>query len=128
MTTALHRSLPARQYPCGNCDGPLLVWRRVLEVPVPDKLQKPKISPKPLRPRNSSNAHKHAKPATRLEEVLQSAANIFFAKGFHATSIEDVARDVGMLKGSLRIGEVGYRFLEGFRFACHEPTLAKTAS
>jgi AcrR family transcriptional regulator len=33
--------------------------------------------------------------------VLQSAANIFFAKGFHATSIEDVARDVGMLKGSL---------------------------
>ena len=39
--------------------------------------------------------------AARLEEVLQSAANIFFAKGFHATSIEDVARDVGMLKGSL---------------------------
>ncbi len=33
--------------------------------------------------------------------MLQSAANIFFAKGFHATSIEDVARDVGMLKGSL---------------------------
>jgi TetR/AcrR family transcriptional regulator, cholesterol catabolism regulator len=44
---------------------------------------------------------KQAKPGTRLEEVLQSAANIFFAKGYHATSIEDVARDVGMLKGSL---------------------------
>jgi len=33
--------------------------------------------------------------------VLASAANIFFTKGYHATSIEDVARDVGMLKGSL---------------------------
>jgi len=44
---------------------------------------------------------KQAKPGSRLEEVLQSAANIFFAKGYHATSIEDVARDVGMLKGSL---------------------------
>lgn len=33
--------------------------------------------------------------------MLRSAANIFFAKGFHATSLEEVARDVGMLKGSL---------------------------
>jgi TetR/AcrR family transcriptional regulator, cholesterol catabolism regulator len=68
---------------------------------VPDKTVKQKELPKPLRPRKSSHAEKQAKPATRLEEVLQSAANIFFAKGFHATSIEDVARDVGMLKGSL---------------------------
>ena len=71
------------------------------EEPVPNKLQKRKATPKPLRPRKSRRATKQAKPATRLEEVLQSAANIFFAKGFHATSIEDVARDVGMLKGSL---------------------------
>jgi len=35
------------------------------------------------------------------DEALRSATNIFFSKGFHATSIEDVARDVGMLKGSL---------------------------
>jgi TetR/AcrR family transcriptional regulator, cholesterol catabolism regulator len=68
---------------------------------VPNKLQKRKRTPKPLRPRKSRRATKQEKPATRLEEVLQSAANIFFAKGFHATSIEDVARDVGMLKGSL---------------------------
>lgn len=60
-----------------------------------------KLIPKPLRPRQDGRNIKHSKPATRLEEVLQSAANIFFAKGFHATSIEDVARDVGMLKGSL---------------------------
>jgi AcrR family transcriptional regulator len=36
-----------------------------------------------------------------MEEVLHSAAKIFFSKGFHGTTIEDVARDVGMLKGSL---------------------------
>lgn len=68
---------------------------------MPNKTAKRKAMPKPLRPRQSSHAEKQSKPATRLEEVLQSAANIFFAKGFHASSIEDVARDVGMLKGSL---------------------------
>ena len=68
---------------------------------MPEKMEKRKSQPKPLRPRKDPRHVKQAKPATRLEEVLQSAANIFFAKGFHATSIEDVARDVGMLKGSL---------------------------
>ena len=33
--------------------------------------------------------------------MLNSAANLFYTKGFHGTTIEDVARDVGMLKGSL---------------------------
>jgi TetR/AcrR family transcriptional regulator, cholesterol catabolism regulator len=64
-------------------------------------MQKRKNVPKPLRARKAPRDPKQSKPETRLEEVLQSAANIFFAKGFHATSIEDVARDVGMLKGSL---------------------------
>jgi AcrR family transcriptional regulator len=71
------------------------------EDSVPRKKKKRKSTPKPLRARNAPHAGSQSKPATRLEEVLQSAANIFFAKGFHATSIEDVARDVGMLKGSL---------------------------
>jgi AcrR family transcriptional regulator len=64
----------------------------------------PKASAKLARPRHSPRTDGQkpkGKTTTRLEEVLQSAANIFFAKGFHATSIEDVARDVGMLKGSL---------------------------
>lgn len=68
---------------------------------MPSKMTKTKRSLEALRPRNVGREPKHAKPSTRLEEVLQSAANIFFAKGFHASSIEDVARDVGMLKGSL---------------------------
>jgi AcrR family transcriptional regulator len=68
---------------------------------VPEKSAKRKNPPKPLRARKARREISKTKPETRLEEVLQSAANIFFAKGFHATSIEDVARDVGMLKGSL---------------------------
>jgi len=68
---------------------------------VTEKKRTRKTQPNPIRPRTASGAAKQKKPATRLEEVLHSAANIFFAKGFHATSIEDVARDVGMLKGSL---------------------------
>jgi AcrR family transcriptional regulator len=40
-------------------------------------------------------------PSNRKEQILLSAARIFFSKGYHATTIEDVARDVGMLKGSL---------------------------
>jgi AcrR family transcriptional regulator len=68
---------------------------------VPTKKSKRAPAPKPLRARGVPRSDAKSKPATRLQEVLHSAANIFFAKGFHATSIEDVARDVGMLKGSL---------------------------
>jgi len=68
---------------------------------VPEDRRKRKAIPKPLRARDVPRDAKKTKPSTRLEEVLQSAANMFFAKGYHATSIEDVARDVGMLKGSL---------------------------
>jgi TetR/AcrR family transcriptional regulator, cholesterol catabolism regulator len=74
---------------------------RFVRLAVPSKKSKRPPSPKPLRARGPAHAGSKSKPGTRLEEVLQSAANIFFAKGFHATSIEDVARDVGMLKGSL---------------------------
>jgi AcrR family transcriptional regulator len=71
---------------------------------VPEKSAKHKSAAKLARPHHSarsSTSKPTAKAGTRLEAVLRSAANIFFAKGFHATSIEDVARDVGMLKGSL---------------------------
>jgi TetR/AcrR family transcriptional regulator, cholesterol catabolism regulator len=74
---------------------------RYSEDSVSPKKAKRKSAPKPLRPRTATRSGSQSKPGTRLEEVLQSAANIFFVKGFHATSIEDVARDVGMLKGSL---------------------------
>jgi AcrR family transcriptional regulator len=36
-----------------------------------------------------------------MDEILAHAAELFYKKGYHATTIEDVARKVGMLKGSL---------------------------
>ena len=69
-----------------------------------EKSSKPKTFTKPVRPHHlpgKSGRKSKTKSGTRLEAVLRSAANIFFAKGFHASSVEDVARDVGMLKGSL---------------------------
>jgi AcrR family transcriptional regulator len=74
---------------------------RFVRFVMPSKKSNGKPAPKPLRARHAGRSSSKSKPGTRLQEVLQSAANIFFAKGFHATSIEDVARDVGMLKGSL---------------------------
>jgi AcrR family transcriptional regulator len=39
--------------------------------------------------------------AGRELEILEAAANIFNRKGYHGTSIQDIADQVGMLKGSL---------------------------
>jgi AcrR family transcriptional regulator len=39
--------------------------------------------------------------SARMEEILARAAELFYKNGYHATTIEDVAREVGMLKGSL---------------------------
>ncbi len=38
---------------------------------------------------------------SRWPEVMAAAAKVFRAKGYHAASLEDVADEVGMLKGSL---------------------------
>jgi TetR/AcrR family transcriptional regulator, cholesterol catabolism regulator len=48
-----------------------------------------------------ADAGEATKASGRMAEILDSAAKFFYTKGYHATSIEDVARDVGMLKGSL---------------------------
>jgi AcrR family transcriptional regulator len=37
----------------------------------------------------------------REEEILRAAADLFFRKGFHATSLEDIARAVGIRKSGL---------------------------
>ena len=39
--------------------------------------------------------------ATREEEILAAAARIFREKGYHGTSVRDIAESVGLLKGSL---------------------------
>jgi AcrR family transcriptional regulator len=40
-------------------------------------------------------------PSAREEEILAAAARIFREKGYHATSVRDIAESVGLLKGSL---------------------------
>ena len=37
----------------------------------------------------------------RTKEIIAAAAKLFQEKGYHATTIQDVADEVGMLKGSL---------------------------
>ncbi len=39
--------------------------------------------------------------ASREDEILVAAARIFREKGYHATSVQDIAEAVGLLKGSL---------------------------
>ncbi|BAS26077.1 TetR/AcrR family transcriptional regulator [Limnochorda pilosa] len=38
---------------------------------------------------------------TRKEQVLEAAVHLFRAKGYHATSVQDIADAVGLRKGSL---------------------------
>ena len=40
-------------------------------------------------------------PSAREEEILAAAARIFREKGYHGTSVRDIAESVGLLKGSL---------------------------
>jgi AcrR family transcriptional regulator len=60
-----------------------------------------------MSPRRTAAATAVRKPApdeepeSRKQAILDSAAEIFHRKGYHATSIQDIAREVGMLKGSL---------------------------
>ncbi len=49
----------------------------------------------------TGSAASRTKPSARMDEILARAAELFYANGYHATTIEDVAREVGMLKGSL---------------------------
>ena len=40
-------------------------------------------------------------PSAREDEILAAAARIFREKGYHGTSVQDIAESVGLLKGSL---------------------------
>lgn len=42
-----------------------------------------------------------SKGERREQEILQIAADVFFKKGFHATTLEDIAKIIGIRKSSL---------------------------
>lgn len=46
-------------------------------------------------------AARTGRDATRESEILTAAARIFREKGYHGTSVRDIAEAVGLLKGSL---------------------------
>ncbi len=51
------------------------------------------------RSRNGLNGT--APPRVRAEEVYTAALRLFMEKGYHATSMQDIAAEVGLYKGSL---------------------------
>ena len=59
--------------------------------------KEPQLASKPIKP----SAAAGPLDSPKGEEILGAAADIFHRKGFHATSIQEIADQVGMLKGSL---------------------------
>jgi AcrR family transcriptional regulator len=49
----------------------------------------------------SRNGVAHVPPRVRSEEVYSAALRLFTEKGYHATSMQDIAAEVGLYKGSL---------------------------
>jgi AcrR family transcriptional regulator len=58
-----------------------------------DSLQSP--------PNVASRGADAIRDSKRTEEVLDAARRLFYAKGYDATSVRDIADDLGLLKGSL---------------------------
>src|SRR5207248_7652797 len=53
------------------------------------------------RTRNGVAASGKEPPRERSEEVYSAALRLFTEKGYHATSMQDIAAAVGLYKGSL---------------------------
>ena len=53
------------------------------------------------RSRNGVAASGKEPPRERSEEVYSAALRLFTEKGYHATSMQDIAAAVGLYKGSL---------------------------
>jgi AcrR family transcriptional regulator len=52
-------------------------------------------------PTTAKTVHAPRAASGREDEILAAAARIFREKGYHATSVRDIAESVGLLKGSL---------------------------
>ena len=63
-----------------------------------------------MQPRGTRTSGRHkstSKAEAREEEIFRAAARIFHRKGYAATSLQDIADEVGILKGSL------YYYIDG---------------
>ena len=58
-------------------------------------------APRTSKTVNSSEPQRSAKSRRRHAEVLDAAVNMFYESGYSDTSVEDIANELGILKGSL---------------------------
>jgi AcrR family transcriptional regulator len=58
-------------------------------------------TPLPGQPRGRSSARPSAAHEKRKAEILQAAGEVFYEKGYHAASMQDIAERVAMLKAGL---------------------------
>src|SRR5512132_3927180 len=71
-----------------------------------------------------SSAHVRAKRRRRRTEILHSALRAFRAKGFNATTLEDIATQLGIRSAAL------YHYFpdkDAILYACHREGLAEVA-
>jgi TetR/AcrR family transcriptional regulator, cholesterol catabolism regulator len=59
------------------------------------------VPPRTCEPWEISEVEGERMSTPRAKEIVAAAAKLFQEKGYHATTIQDVADEVGMLKGSL---------------------------
>ena len=64
--------------------------------------------------------HPYPRSLRRRVEILQSAASAFRARGYHATSVDDIAQTLRMTKGSLYYY---FKNKEEILYVCHDHTL-----
>jgi TetR/AcrR family transcriptional regulator, cholesterol catabolism regulator len=74
------------------------------------------------------NRTRRREPRKRRAEVLDAAARVFHEKGYEATSIQDIADEVGILKGSVYYyisskEDVLFELLEGVHKAAYKTVL-----
>jgi AcrR family transcriptional regulator len=64
--------------------------------------------------------HPYPRSLRRRVEILQSAASAFRTRGYHATSVDDIAQTLRMTKGSLYYY---FKNKEEILYVCHDHTL-----
>jgi AcrR family transcriptional regulator len=65
-------------------------------------------------------SHPYPRSLRRRVEILKSAANAFRTRGYHATSVDDIAQALRMTKGSLYYY---FKNKEEILYVCHDHTL-----
>lgn len=57
--------------------------------------------PRTISSMDSADTLQASRSGRRRQELIDVAANIFAEKGYHATSVQDIAESLGILKGSI---------------------------